>query len=97
MGGFSQGGAVSLAMLKTETKLGGIVALSTYLMDRSGGSNDGTNDGDLRPVVSAVHQNTTPIFQAHGDRDMVVRFEYGTRPYDALTLTRLPYSLTLTH
>ena len=85
---------MSLAMLKTETKLGGIVALSTYLMDRSG-SNDGTK-GDLRPVVSAVHQNTTPIFQAHGDRDMVVRFEYGTRPYDALTLTRVPYSLTLT-
>jgi len=63
IGGFSQGGAVSLrAALTSDDRLGGCVALSCYL------------PGDLESLSNKVD---TPIFQAHGDCDEVVSYARG--------------------
>jgi len=64
VGGFSQGGAVALMMLRSGTKLGGVAALSTYLM--------------LRDEALASDANAaTRVFMAHGDSDQVVAFPFG--------------------
>jgi len=70
LGGFSQGGAMSLyAGLTFPQKLGGIFGLSSYMLlqgklkekiAESGGANDGTK-----------------VFMGHGDADQVVRYEWG--------------------
>ena len=69
LAGFSQGGAVALYTgLRHEERLGGIMALSTYLIapDRLGAESTAAN-------------HTVPIFMAHGTADPVVRFEWGER------------------
>ncbi|KAI5851330.1 Phospholipase/carboxylesterase/thioesterase [Morchella snyderi] len=67
LGGFSQGGAVALLSgLTCKHKLGGIVALSTWL--------------PLSKKIKSMTQDAnkeTPILQAHGEQDTVVRFEWG--------------------
>jgi len=64
VGGFSQGGAVSLrTALTSEIPLGGCVALSCYL--------PGNQDSYTAP------QHNVPIFQAHGEEDSVVTFKRG--------------------
>jgi predicted esterase len=70
LGGFSQGGAMSLyAGLTFPQKLGGIFGLSSYMLlqgklkDKikdAGGANDGTK-----------------VFMGHGDADQVVRYDWG--------------------
>lgn len=66
VGGFSQGGAVALtASLRYPKRLGGILALSTYLPLR----------GDY-PEEMNPHQRWTPLFQAHGKDDRVLPMEY---------------------
>lgn len=65
--GFSQGGAVALHQgLRHPERLGGIVALSTYLV----------RERALGAERHAVNQNT-PIFQAHGSHDPMVPMPRG--------------------
>ncbi|MBJ6978965.1 alpha/beta hydrolase [Luteimonas sp. MC1895] len=65
--GFSQGGAVTLAIgLRSAAPLGGLVALSTYV----------PSAGKSRQVLAegAARQ---PVFMAHGSQDPVVPFQAG--------------------
>ncbi|GFR41398.1 hypothetical protein Agub_g2077 [Astrephomene gubernaculifera] len=73
VGGFSQGGAVAFMMLRSNTKLGGIVALSSYLPLHK-----------EQPVISESNEKT-PIFMCHGDADQVVSFDFGQRSYQLLS------------
>ena len=70
IGGFSQGGAVSLFTgLTIKQKLGGIFGLSCYLV---------LHDQIPNFVKEANKVNQeTPFFIAHGDADQVVRYEWG--------------------
>jgi phospholipase/carboxylesterase len=62
LAGFSQGGAIALqAGLRHADRLGGIVALSTYL----------TLEDSLDAEASAANR-ATPIFMAHGTDDPIV-------------------------
>eukprot|EP00879_Flechtneria_rotunda_P008474 GHRR01008878.1.p1 GENE.GHRR01008878.1~~GHRR01008878.1.p1 ORF type:complete len:307 (+),score=60.50 GHRR01008878.1:92-922(+) len=70
--GFSQGGAVALLMLRSAHKLAGVVGLSTYLPLRK-----------EAPIISDANKST-PIFQAHGDADNTVQYEFGVRTYNML-------------
>lgn len=67
LGGFSQGGAIALlAGLTCKHKLGGIVALSTWMpLHRQCAS-----------MCTDANKNT-PVFQAHGELDKVVKYEWG--------------------
>ncbi len=66
LAGFSQGGAIALyAGLRHAKRLGGIVALSTYLID-------GVN---LVAQASAANRDL-PLFMAHGTHDPVVQFAW---------------------
>lgn len=66
LAGFSQGGAIALyAGLRHAERLGGIVALSTYLIDPAGLANE----------ASAANRDV-PIFMAHGTHDPVVQFAW---------------------
>lgn len=69
LGGFSQGGAMSLLSgLTCPTKLGGIFGLSCYLPLRE----------KLKDMVPADAPNQkTPIFMGHGDADPLVKVQWG--------------------
>ncbi|KAI4727556.1 Phospholipase/carboxylesterase [Aureobasidium sp. EXF-10728] len=69
LGGFSQGGAMSLMSgVTAPTRLGGIFGLSCYLLLR----------GKLRDMIPSENPNKqTKIFMGHGDADPVVRYEWG--------------------
>lgn len=74
LAGFSQGGAVAyLAGLTHPERLGGIVALSTYI----------PSSCLLRAELVAA-QLDLPIFAAHGDEDDVVALELGEAARDLL-------------
>jgi predicted esterase len=76
VGGFSQGGALSLISGVTyKSQLGGIFGLSCYLLLQSKLKN-------LIPTESP-NQNT-PIFMGHGDADQVVAHKYGKMSADEL-------------
>ncbi|MCP5144875.1 MAG: carboxylesterase [Gammaproteobacteria bacterium] len=80
LAGFSQGGAIVLyAGLRSTHKLGGIIAMSTYLVDGE----------SLATEASAVNRDT-PIFMAHGTYDNVVRFEWGEGSKDFLQRSGWP-------
>ncbi|KAI2610477.1 Phospholipase/carboxylesterase [Hypoxylon sp. NC1633] len=76
LGGFSQGGAISLFTgLTAKVKLAGIVALSCYLpLDAKFADFLKENDNN--------HQ--TPILMCHGDEDNVVPTRFGKASYDLL-------------
>ncbi|KAK4507654.1 hypothetical protein PRZ48_001389 [Zasmidium cellare] len=76
LGGFSQGGAMSLmAGITNPTKLGGIFGLSCYLLLQ----------GKIRDLVPADSPNkNTPIFMGHGDADPVVKYPWGKATADKL-------------
>ncbi|KXT00262.1 hypothetical protein AC578_1227 [Pseudocercospora eumusae] len=76
LGGFSQGGAMSLmAGITNPTKLGGIFGLSCYLVLQ----------GKIRELVPKDSPNQqTPIFMGHGDADPVVRYAWGKATADTL-------------
>ncbi|KAF2267362.1 Phospholipase/carboxylesterase [Lojkania enalia] len=76
IGGFSQGGAMSLISGVTyKNKLGGIFGLSCYLLLQS----------KLKDIIPADSPNKdTPIFMGHGDSDQVVAHKYGKMSADYL-------------
>ncbi|KUJ23243.1 putative acyl-protein thioesterase 1, partial [Mollisia scopiformis] len=69
IGGFSQGGAMSIfSGITSQTKLGGIFGLSCYLLLHS----------KFKELVPADGPNReTPIFMGHGDSDPLVRPQFG--------------------
>ena len=69
LGGFSQGGAMSLmAGVTAPTKLGGIFGLSCYLLLKD----------KVQSMVPAGSPNkATPIFIGHGDADPTVKYQWG--------------------
>ena len=69
LGGFSQGGAMSLmAGITCPTKLGGIFGLSCYLLMQS----------KIKELLPAENPNQrTPIFMGHGDADPLVKIQWG--------------------
>ncbi|KAL0260361.1 hypothetical protein SLS55_004047 [Diplodia seriata] len=71
IGGFSQGGAMSLLSgVTSPNKLGGIFGLSCYLLLQN----------KIREMVPEDNPNKeTPIFMGHGDADPVVRYDWGQR------------------
>ncbi|CEJ01654.1 hypothetical protein CU097_007805 [Rhizopus azygosporus] len=82
VGGFSQGCALSLLTgLTSEYKFGGIVGCSGWLA--------------LSKKISQLASNAnkdTPILMCHGDRDQVVKYEYGKE--SAETLQSLGYNVS---
>lgn len=69
VGGFSQGGALALyAGLRYSQKLGGILALSTYLPV-------------AHALAEKTHftQKDTPIFLAHGSQDVILPLSFGLK------------------
>lgn len=69
LGGFSQGGAMSLLSGVTcQTRLGGIFGLSCYLLLKD----------KLQGMVPPENANLkTPIFMGHGDADPLVKYQWG--------------------
>ncbi|GAA5826834.1 hypothetical protein JCM5353_005412 [Sporobolomyces roseus] len=71
IGGFSQGGILSLLTgLTSEKKLGGVAVLSGYL--------GMTHEDKIKPLVSP-HAASTPLFIAHGTRDPVISHDKAER------------------
>ncbi|MDQ6618456.1 MAG: alpha/beta hydrolase [Pseudomonadota bacterium] len=78
--GFSQGGAVALyTALRHRERLGGVVALSTYLIDGA----------SLEHQASAENADL-PIFMAHGTQDPVVRLAWAEASRQALQRAGYP-------
>jgi len=72
IGGFSQGGAVSLrTALTSGVEFGGCIALSCYL------------PGDIEQINLTSKLNT-PVFQVHGDSDQVVSHSRGVKTSEVL-------------
>jgi predicted esterase len=85
LGGFSQGGAMSIfSGLTAKVKLAGIVALSAYLALS-------LRFPELVPKPEVNKE--TPVFMAHGDVDPVVNVDLGRRSYDLLK--KLGYNVTM--
>lgn len=76
IGGFSQGGAMSLfSGVTCKTKLGGIFGLSCYMLLHE----------KLQSMVPSDNPNKdTPIFMGHGDSDPLVRPQWGIKTADIL-------------
>ncbi|CAG8375967.1 unnamed protein product [Penicillium salamii] len=71
LGGFSQGGAMSVFTgLTSKEKLGGVFGLSCYLL---------LSDRVKNYLPEEWANKKTPFFLAHGEDDEVVRFEYGQK------------------
>ncbi|KAH7116877.1 Phospholipase/carboxylesterase/thioesterase [Dendryphion nanum] len=83
LGGFSQGGAMSiLSGVTYKSQLGGIVGLSCYLLLQK----------KIKDMIPAENPNKeTPIFLGHGDADQVVAHKYGKMSADELK--RLGYNV----
>ncbi|MCJ1336722.1 hypothetical protein MMC09_002000 [Bachmanniomyces sp. S44760] len=78
LGGFSQGGAISLFTgLTYPDKLGGIFGLSSYLLLH-------TKIHDMIPISSPNKDGKTTIFMGHGDADPLVRYAWGKQTRDLL-------------
>ncbi|GAO20152.1 uncharacterized protein UV8b_04962 [Ustilaginoidea virens] len=85
LGGFSQGGAMSiLAGLTAPVKIGGIVGLSSWLLLAQ----------KFKEIVPEGDMNkATPIFMGHGDKDPLVRYDLALESEKALK--DLGYSVDL--
>ncbi|RAH84710.1 acyl-protein thioesterase 1 [Aspergillus japonicus CBS 114.51] len=76
LGGFSQGGAMSLfAGLTSKEKLGGVFGLSCYLL---------LSDRIKNYIPEGFPNQGTPFFLAHGQEDEVVRFDFGKQSSEKL-------------
>ncbi|KAM4066044.1 phospholipase/Carboxylesterase [Hirsutella rhossiliensis] len=85
LGGFSQGGASSiLAGLTAPVQIGGVVALSSWLL-LSQSFKEHVPEGDFNKA--------TPVFMAHGDRDQMVRYDLAKASAEALK--NMGYDVTL--
>ncbi|KAI0940286.1 hypothetical protein AcV5_001435 [Taiwanofungus camphoratus] len=74
LGGFSQGGAMSLLTgLTTERKLGGLVVLSGWLPLAT-----------KFKAMASPHIKSLPIFWGHGKRDPLVKYPLGVRSVEFL-------------
>ncbi len=74
LAGFSQGGAIALqAALRYSQKLGGVMALSTYLPLAESFTKE-----------ASAQNRRTPIFMAHGKDDAVIQHSIGVRSRDVL-------------
>jgi predicted esterase len=77
LGGFSQGGAMSLiAGLTCPQKLAGVFGLSSYLLLQ--------NKFESMARVSGDANLKTPVFLGHGNADPVVKYEFGKLTAEAL-------------
>lgn len=77
IGGFSQGGAISLFTgITNGHKLGGVFGLSCYLLLA-------TKLRELSPQGELPNQKT-PFFLGHGHEDPVVRYEFGKMTHEHL-------------
>jgi len=76
LGGFSQGGAMSLfAGITCPHKLAGIVGLSSYLL----------MEGKVKEYAPTENPNKeTPIFMGHGAVDPLVKYQWGKQTADIL-------------
>lgn len=76
LGGFSQGGAMSLfAGITCPHKLAGIVGLSSYLL----------MEGKVKEYIPTENPNKeTPIFMGHGAVDPLVKYQWGKQTADVL-------------
>jgi phospholipase/carboxylesterase len=80
LAGFSQGGAVVLqASLRHPERLGGVMALSTYL----------PLQGKLKEERKAIN-NDLPIFMAHGSHDPMIAMARAQQSRDALLALGYP-------
>ncbi len=80
LAGFSQGGAITLAAaVRHAARLGGAIALSTYLPM-----------AETLPAESAPANRDLPILMAHGSRDPVVGEPLGTMSRDRLRVLGYP-------
>ena len=80
LGGFSQGGAISIfAGITSPLKLGGIIGMSTYLL-----LSLKLESAYLPSPVSSAVNAQTPILMCHGNADPVVPFELGKMSRDHL-------------
>jgi phospholipase/carboxylesterase len=80
LAGFSQGGAITLyAGPRHAERLGGLIALSTYLI----------KPDDLAKEGNAINRDV-PIFMAHGTQDPMVRLEWGEASRRALVAAGYP-------
>lgn len=76
LGGFSQGGAVSIfSGLTAKVKLAGVVALSAYLLL--------SNQFPTYLPTPNVNKET-PVFMGHGDSDTVVNTVIGKKTHEVL-------------
>ena len=77
LGGFSQGGAVSLFTgVTTPHKLAGIFGLSCYLVLAD-------KIKSFAEEAKGINKDT-PIFMGHGDADEVVKYRWGQQSADFL-------------
>ncbi|KAF7981751.1 hypothetical protein HWV62_32375 [Athelia sp. TMB] len=75
LGGFSQGGAMSLlGGLTNERKLGGVAVLSGWLPLKN-----------KFESMAASHAAQTPLFWGHGTSDPLVLYKFGTESVEFLT------------
>ncbi|KAL8859849.1 MAG: hypothetical protein Q9178_003682 [Gyalolechia marmorata] len=78
LGGFSQGGSVSIfAGLTSPYPLAGIFGLSSYLLLADALPNL------ITPALKSAN-SSTPIFMGHGELDPLVKLEWGQRTAEAL-------------
>lgn len=85
LGGFSQGGAISIfAGLTAPFKLAGIIGLSSWLL-LGPGFRDHVPSGDIN--------KPTPVLMGQGDEDPLVRYEWANETQK--TLSAWGYDVTL--
>ncbi|KAL8848925.1 MAG: hypothetical protein Q9221_006083 [Calogaya cf. arnoldii] len=78
LGGFSQGGSISIfAGLTSPYPLAGIFGLSSYLLLAD------ALPKLITPAVKSVN-SSTPIFMGHGEVDPLVKLEWGQKTAEAL-------------
>jgi lysophospholipase-2 len=74
LGGFSMGGALAVyAGLTFDKNLGGIIGLSSFLLQRE--KIPGSHTANLK----------TPVFLGHGTQDPLVPYDFGKRTHEAIS------------
>lgn len=85
LAGFSQGGVIALhTALRFESRLAGVVALSTYLDDFRSTENERTDANLAIPILMAhgTHDPMIPVMRAATSRENLIRLGYDVRWYD---------------